>query len=59
MFWLYHNGGWVVQWRNTNAYSYSVTHRYAKGNSEAAANAASAPNALRMKGPDSRVIGDQ
>ena len=48
-----------MQWRNTNAYSYSVTHRYAKGNSEAAANAVSSADAVRMKDPDSRVIGDQ
>jgi len=53
MFWLYHNGGWVVQWRNTNAYaySYSITHSYAKGNPKATANTVSSANALRMKDP--------
>ena len=41
MFWLYHDGEWVVQWSNTNAYAYSIPHTCAKGNAKAAAYAVS------------------
>jgi len=46
MFWLYHDGEWVVQWSNTNAYTYSVPHTCAKGNAKAAAQAVSTAYAV-------------
>jgi hypothetical protein len=46
MFWLYHDGEWVVQWSNTNAYAYSIPHTCAKGNAKAAAHAVSSADAV-------------
>jgi hypothetical protein len=48
MFWLYHDGEWVVQWSNTNAYTYSIPHTCAKGNAKAAAHAVPSADALRV-----------
>jgi hypothetical protein len=51
MFWLYHDGEWVVQWSNTNAYThtYSIPHTCAKGNSETAADAVSSADVAVVK----------
>jgi hypothetical protein len=48
MFWLYHDGEWVVQWSNTNAYAYtySIPHTCAKGNAKAAAHAVPSADAV-------------
>jgi hypothetical protein len=46
MFWLYHDGEWVVQWSNTNAYTYSIPHTCAKGNAKAAAHAVPSADAV-------------
>jgi hypothetical protein len=46
MFWLYHDGEWVVQWSNTNAYAYTR----AKDNSEAAADAVSSADTVPSAG---------
>jgi hypothetical protein len=50
MFWLCHDGEWVVQWGNTNAYAYtySIPHTCAKGNAKAAAYAVSSADAVRV-----------
>jgi hypothetical protein len=54
MFWLYHDGEWVVQWSNTNAYvytytyTYSIPHTCAKGNPKAAAHAVPSAYAVRV-----------
>ena len=47
MFWLYHDGEWVVQWSNTN--TYSIPHTCAKGNAKAAAYAVSTAYAAVVK----------
>jgi hypothetical protein len=51
MFWLYHDGEWVVQWSNTDAYTYaySIPHTCAKGNAKAAAYAVSTAYAAVVK----------
>ena len=46
MFCLYHDGEWVVQWSNTNAYS--IPHTCAKGNAKATTHAVPSANAVRV-----------
>ena len=50
MFRLYHDGEWVVQWSNTNAYiyTYGIPHTCAKGNAKAAAHAVPSADAVRV-----------